>query len=79
MENDETEKSSLPEDRYLTTQELMQFLSLSRSKIWTLVKSEGLPAFKIGGDYRYRLSEVVAWMEKYRADFCESKSDTKNR
>lgn len=56
----------LSEDRYLTTQELMRFLNLSRSKIWTLVKTEGLPAFKIGGDYRYRTSEVVRWMEKFR-------------
>ncbi|MDO4628451.1 MAG: helix-turn-helix domain-containing protein [Planctomycetia bacterium] len=52
----------------MTTQELMKFLNLSRSKIWLLVKNEGLPAFKIGGDYRYRHSEVVEWLEKYRVD-----------
>ena len=54
------------EDRYMTTQELMKFLGLSRTKIWSLINSEGLPAFKLGGDYRYRMSEVVQWMENYR-------------
>ena len=53
-------------DELMTTRELMEFLSLSRTKIWDLVKNEGLPAFKIGGDYRYRRSEILAWMEKYR-------------
>jgi excisionase family DNA binding protein len=50
----------------LTTRQLMEFLQLSRTKIWELVQQEGLPAFKIGGDYRYIRAEVLAWMEKYR-------------
>lgn len=54
------------EDRFMTTQELMKFLGLSRTKIWSLINSEGLPAFKLGGDYRFRMSEVVQWMENYR-------------
>lgn len=54
------------EDRFLNTQETMKFLNLSRSKVWELVKSGGLPAFKVGGDYRYRYSELVAWMEHFR-------------
>ena len=50
----------------LTTRQLMEFLQLSRTKVWELVQKEGLPAFKIGGDYRYIRSEVLAWLEKYR-------------
>ena len=52
----------------MTTKELMAFLNLSRTKIWELVTKQDLPAFKIGGDYRYRRSEVLVWMEKYRSD-----------
>ena len=37
----------------MTTRELMEFLSLSRTKIWELTKKEELPATKVGGDYRY--------------------------
>ncbi|MBE6427851.1 MAG: helix-turn-helix domain-containing protein [Planctomycetaceae bacterium] len=61
-----TSENNLSDDRFLTTQELMKFLGLSRSKIWTLIRTEGLPAFKIGGDYRYRSSEIITWMENFR-------------
>jgi len=50
----------------MTTRELMEFLGLSRTKIWELTKQEGLPASKVGGDYRYVRSEVLAWLEKFR-------------
>jgi excisionase family DNA binding protein len=50
----------------MTTRELMEFLSLSRTKIWELTKKEGLPATKVGGDYRYVRSEVLDWLEKFR-------------
>lgn len=56
------------EDVVMTTRELMEFLSLSRTKIWELTKKEGLPATKVGGDYRYVRSEVLAWLEKFRVD-----------
>lgn len=54
------------DDELMTTRQLMEFLGLSRTKIWELVNKEQLPAFKIGGDYRYRRSEVLEWMEKFR-------------
>jgi excisionase family DNA binding protein len=54
------------DDELMTTRQLMEFLSLSRTKIWELVNKEQLPAFKIGGDYRYRQTEVIVWLEKYR-------------
>ncbi len=54
------------DESLMTTRELMEFLNLSRTKVWELVTRQGLPAFKIGGDYRYRRSEVLAWLEKYR-------------
>ena len=54
------------DDELMTTRQLMEFLSLSRTKIWELVNKEQLPAFKIGGDYRYRRSEVLEWLERFR-------------
>lgn len=59
---------SPPDDTLMTTTELMKFLNLSRTKIWTMIQHEGLPAFKFGGDYRFRKSEILQWMEKYRAN-----------
>jgi excisionase family DNA binding protein len=74
---EEAEKAAVPkpekpkrtihwDDELMTTRQLMEFLSLSRTKIWELVNKEQLPAFKIGGDYRYRRTEVIEWLEKYR-------------
>lgn len=54
------------DDELMTTRQLMEFLGLSRTKIWELVNKEQLPAFKIGGDYRYRRTEVLEWLEKFR-------------
>lgn len=54
------------DDELMTTRQLMEFLSLSRTKIWELVNKEQLPAFKIGGDYRYRQTEVLEWLERFR-------------
>jgi excisionase family DNA binding protein len=53
-------------EELMTTRELMGFLNLSRTKVWEYVQYEGLPAFKLGGDYRYRKAEVVQWLERYR-------------
>lgn len=52
----------------MTTRQLMEFLGLSRTKVWELVNKQQLPAFKMGGDYRYRRSEVIKWLERFRVD-----------
>ena len=65
-------KSAPPDDTLMTTSELMAFLNLSRTKIWTLIRNDGLPAFKFGGDYRFRKSEILKWMEQYRTNNAES-------
>ena len=59
-------KATPPDDTLMTTSELMAFLNLSRTKIWTMIQNENLPAFKFGGDYRFRKSEILKWMEEYR-------------
>lgn len=51
----------------LTTRDLMDYLQVSRTKVWELVTKQGLPAFKLGGDYRYRRGEVDQWLETMRS------------
>jgi excisionase family DNA binding protein len=46
--------------------EVMNYLKVSRTKLWQLVKERGLPAYRIGGDFRYRKSEIDAWLEAQR-------------
>jgi len=71
-EHNHQQKEAVPADETLmTTSELMTFLNLSRTKIWSMIQNEGLPAFKFGGDYRFRKSEIMAWMERYRISSSE--------
>ena len=65
---DSNNPSSL-DDELMTTRDVMAFLNFSRTKIWELVQNEQLPAFKLGGDYRYRRSEVIQWLERYRVNY----------
>ncbi len=58
--------AAAPDERLLNTRELMEFMNLSRTKVWDLVNNHGLPAFRVGGDYRYLRSEVLAWLQQYR-------------
>lgn len=55
-----------PTSELMTTKELMDYLDMSRTKVWELVHKKGLPAFRIGGDYRYRRHEVDKWIEGQR-------------
>ena len=61
--------ASARDDELMTTRDVMAFLNFSRTKIWELVQNEQLPAFKLGGDYRYRRSEVLQWLERYRVNY----------
>jgi len=64
----------LSDETLMTTADLMAFLNLSRTKIWSMIQQDGLPAFKFGGDYRFRKSEILIWMEQYRIRNEESSS-----
>ena len=67
-----------PSNDLMTTKELMDYLMVSRTKVWELVNKKGLPAFKIGFDYRYRRAEVDKWIEDQRV-VPEKKPDEKSK
>jgi excisionase family DNA binding protein len=53
-------------DELLTEAELQILLSVSRTTVWRLRKSAGLPYGKVGRAYRYRKSEVLQWLKDNR-------------
>jgi predicted DNA-binding transcriptional regulator AlpA len=57
-----------PPEAFINSEVVMGRLGISRTKLWQLVKSEGLPAYKLGakGDYRYLWSEIQAWLVQYK-------------
>lgn len=57
--------------RLLTARELAELLGFSPSTIVDWAERGELPAFKIGGRLRFRLSEVEAWLDAQRLGVSE--------
>jgi excisionase family DNA binding protein len=57
--NAEQEKNT---ERYLSTGELMDVLSISRSTVYRLI-AEGMPCMKVGSVNRFSRDRVLAWLE----------------
>jgi excisionase family DNA binding protein len=50
----------------LTVNELADYLRISRSMIYRLLKRGEIPGFKIGSDWRFNLDEIDQWLAKRR-------------
>ena len=54
---------TIPSEDFLTTKELMKFLKIKhRLTIYNFIK-QGMPAIKVGKDYRFIKSEVVGFFK----------------
>ncbi len=58
------------DDELLTTAQVLDFLQIGRTKLWGLVRSGAISAFRIGdgpnGSLRYRRADIVSWLESQR-------------
>jgi predicted site-specific integrase-resolvase len=58
------------EAELMTTAQVLEFLQIGRTKLWGLVRSGAIEAYRIGdgpnGSLRYRREEIVNWLEKQR-------------
>jgi len=50
----------------LVIDDLCEFFEVSKKAIYHQVETQGLPAFKIAGKLRFRMSEVLVWLEGLR-------------
>ena len=50
----------------LTTDELIRWLGLGRTKVYELLRSGEIPSYKIGRVRRIRRQDVEAWLERNR-------------
>jgi len=46
-----------------TLTEITEYLQLSRDKILELIQKDGLPAHKIGKQWRFIIQEVESWVK----------------
>jgi hypothetical protein len=54
----------------MTTAQVLKFLQIGRTKLWGLVRTGAISAYRIGngpnGSLRYQRVEIVSWLEKQR-------------
>ena len=57
-------------DDLLTTAQVLDFLQIGRTKLWGLVRTGAIVAFRIGdgpnGSLRYQRADIVNWLESQR-------------
>ena len=60
----------MSDDDLLTTAQVLDFLQIVRTKLWGLVRTGAISAFRIGdgpnGSLRYRRADIVDWLERQR-------------
>lgn len=51
-------------DDILTIREVAEMLKLTEKTAYRLVSNGELPGFKVGGSWRFRLSEIEKWIKE---------------
>ena len=53
-------------DKWLTIGQIADYLQVSREKIYRLCQKGKMPASKVGGQWRFDMKEVDAWVRRQR-------------
>lgn len=66
-------------DKWLTIEQIAAYLQVSREKIYKLCQRGKMPASKVGGQWRFDLLEVDAWVRTQRPKRKATISEGKKR
>lgn len=64
MKNSDFEANRGNASRVMTVNELADFLRVHRSTVYRLLKTNSLPAFRVGSDWRFNTETVNEWMQR---------------
>ena len=60
----------MSDEDLMTTAQVLKFLQIGRTKLWGLVRTGAISAYRIGngsnGSLRYKRAEIVNWLERQR-------------
>lgn len=45
----------------MTVKEVAEYLRVHPTTVYRLLRQGGLPAFRVGADWRFRQADIVAW------------------
>jgi len=51
----------------LTIQDVADYLRITQKTAYRLAANDTLPGFKVGGSWRFKKSEIEAWIEAQKA------------
>jgi len=54
-------------DQILTLKEVAQYLKLTEKTAYRLAAEKKLPGFKVGGSWRFKMSDLEAWIEEQKS------------
>ncbi len=54
------------EETFLTTEEVIEYLHVNLRTVYRLIKAGRLPAVRVGRQWRFRKSDLDAWLESQR-------------
>ena len=57
----------VPERRVLNLEEVAELLRVHPSTIYRLLNKGGLPAFKVGSDWRFNQESIEQWLKQQEA------------
>lgn len=52
------------EDRWLSVDEICKYLGISRDTIYKWIEERGLPAYRLGRQWKFKTREVDEWVRK---------------
>jgi excisionase family DNA binding protein len=57
-------QSELNMDKWLTLEQIAEYLQMSTSSIYKMAQAGKIPAYKIGRQWRFKKEEIDTWVEK---------------
>jgi excisionase family DNA binding protein len=63
-----TEVRQIEPPTFLTTEEVIGILRVNARTLYRLIRTGGLPAVRVGRQWRFRRSDLEDWLGRDRAD-----------
>ena len=51
-------------DKWLTLEQIAEYLQMSESSIYKMAQGDKIPAYKVGRQWRFKKEEIDKWVEK---------------
>jgi len=62
--NNKDKQINIYEDRWLTLDQIAEYLQMSTSSIYKMAQSGNIPAYKVGRQWRFKRDEIDRWVQQ---------------